>query len=102
MARAPSIAHKRMRRKAVRGRGSQPRRFMGRTTSGVLQILFLTGLTVAAIYLCWKLAAPFLEAFTWAFALAIACAPLRRLLFARMPRLPATLLIMALVIALIA
>jgi predicted PurR-regulated permease PerM len=59
-------------------------------------------LTGAAIYLCWKMTAPFMNAFTWAFALAIACAPLRSWLFARMPKLPATLLILTLIIVVIA
>lgn len=68
------------------------------STPGVLRVLFLTGLTAAAIYLCWKLVTPFIGAFTWAFALAVACAPLRKWLFARMPRLPATLLILAAVV----
>jgi len=67
-----------------------------------LRLLLLAGLTGAAIFLCWKLTAPFINAFTWAFALAVACAPLRRWLFARMPKLPATLLILALVIVVVA
>jgi predicted PurR-regulated permease PerM len=72
------------------------------STSGALRVLFLTALTAAAIYLCWKLAAPFIGAFTWAFALAVACAPLRRWLFARMTKLAATLLIITLVVVVIA
>jgi len=59
-------------------------------------------LTAVAIYLCWRMAAPFVNAFTWAFALTIACAPLRRWLLARMPPVAATLLIMALVVMVIA
>lgn len=55
-----------------------------------------------AVYLCWMLFAPFLHAFTWGFTLAVVCAPLRKWLFARLPRLPATVLIMALVIVVIA
>jgi predicted PurR-regulated permease PerM len=72
------------------------------STAGVLRVLFLTALTAAAVYLCWKITAPFLSAFTWAFALAVACAPLRRWLFSRMPKLPATLLIVGLVLVVIA
>lgn len=72
------------------------------STAALLRVLVLTGLTAAAIYLCWKLAAPFVDAFTWAIALAVACAPLRRWLFARIPALPATLLVLTLVVAVIA
>ena len=71
------------------------------STSGTLRVLFLTGLTLAAIYLCWKITAPFIDAFTWALALAVACAPLTRWLFARMPKFPATLLVVALVVVVI-
>jgi len=72
------------------------------TTLGVLRPVVLSVLTALAIYLCWKLAAPFLNAFTWGLALAVACAPLGKLLFRRLPRAWATLLIMAFVIAIIA
>jgi predicted PurR-regulated permease PerM len=72
------------------------------TTVRVLRPLVLTALTALAIYLCWKLAAPFLNAFTWALTLAVACDPLRKWLFARLPRLPATLLIMTVVIFVVA
>jgi predicted PurR-regulated permease PerM len=72
------------------------------STSGALRILFLTALTAAVVYLCWKITAPFIGAFTWAFALAVACAPLRKWLFSRMPKLPATLLIVTVVVLVIA
>jgi predicted PurR-regulated permease PerM len=68
----------------------------------VVHALALAALAALAVFLCWKLFAPFLYAFSWAFAFAVACAPLRKWLFARMPRVPATLLIMALVIVVIA
>lgn len=71
-------------------------------TPRILRAVFLISLTVLTIYLCWKLAAPFVGAFTWGFALTVACTPLRKWLFARMPKLPATLLIMAVVIVVIA
>jgi predicted PurR-regulated permease PerM len=71
-------------------------------TLRVLRTVALAVLTVLAIYLCWKLSAPFLNAFTWGFTLTVVCAPLRKWLFARLPRLPATVLIMALVIVVIA
>jgi predicted PurR-regulated permease PerM len=72
------------------------------TTLRVLREVALAALTVLAIYLCWKLFAPFLNAFTWGFTLTVVCAPLRKWLFARLPRFPATVLIMALVIVVIA
>jgi predicted PurR-regulated permease PerM len=72
------------------------------STLRVLRAVALAALTVLAIYLCWMLAAPFLNAFTWGFTLAVVCAPLRKWLFARLPKLPATVLIMALVIVVIA
>ena len=71
-------------------------------TLRVLRSVVLTVLTALVIYLCWKLVAPFLNAFTWGLTLAVACGPLRKRLFSRLPRLPATLLIMAFVIAVIA
>src|ERR1700687_5999586 len=71
-------------------------------TLRVLRKVALAALTVLAIYLCWKLFAPFLNAFTWGFTLAVVCAPLRKCLSARLPRFPATVLIMALVIVVIA
>ena len=71
-------------------------------TLRVLRAMALAALTALGIYLCWKLAAPFLNAITWAFTLTLVCAPLRKWLFARMPRLPATALIMALVLVVIA
>ena len=53
----------------------------------------LAALTLIAIYLCWLMTMPFLSAFTWAFALAVALSPVRKWLISRMPGLPATLLI---------
>jgi predicted PurR-regulated permease PerM len=71
-------------------------------TARVWRSIALAALTALAIYLCWKMLAPFVNAFTWAAALAVACAPLRRWLFARMPRAVASLLIIVLIIVLIA
>jgi predicted PurR-regulated permease PerM len=70
-------------------------------TLALLRAAVLVVLTALVLYLCWRIAAPFVNALTWAFALTIACAPLRRRLLARMPRLAATLLIMALVVVVI-
>ncbi|MGA7412612.1 MAG: AI-2E family transporter [Bryobacteraceae bacterium] len=88
----------------VRDRGSPhlEKVIRDENTIRVLRWVVLAALTAIASYLCWKLTAPFLNAFTWALALAIACGPLRTRLFARMPALPATLLIMAVVIVVIA
>lgn len=72
------------------------------TTVRVLRTVALAALSLLAIYLCWKLAAPFLSPLTWGLALAVACAPLRARLFTRLPPLAATLLIVALVIVIIA
>jgi predicted PurR-regulated permease PerM len=74
----------------------------GDGTLRVLRAVALAVLTVLAIYLCWKLAAPFINAFTWGFTLTLVCAPLRKWLFSRLPKLPATVLIMALVVIAIA
>ena len=52
--------------------------------------LALAALTLIAIYLCWLMTAPFLSAFTWAFALAVAFSPVRTWLTSRMPGLTAT------------
>jgi len=71
-------------------------------TTPVLRAVALSALTALAIYLCWKMLAPFVPAFTWAAALAVACAPLRRWLFARMPRALASVLIILLILAVIA
>jgi predicted PurR-regulated permease PerM len=66
--------------------------------SHALRALALAGLTITVVYLCWLMAAPFLSAFTWAFALAVALSPIRRWLTARMSGLAATLLIMTLLV----
>ncbi|HVW86065.1 MAG TPA: AI-2E family transporter [Bryobacteraceae bacterium] len=68
----------------------------------VFRAVSLAALTALAMYLCWRMTAPFLNAFTWAFALTVASAPLRGYFFARMPRVPATLLIMTIVILVVA
>ncbi len=56
--------------------------------------LALAALTLIAVYFCWMMTVPFLGAFTWAFALAVAFYPVRIWLTRRMPGLAATLLIM--------
>lgn len=67
-----------------------------------LRVMALAALTVLAAYLCWKLLAPFVYAFIWAFALAVVCAPLRKWLLSRMRPLFAAFLIVAIVIVVIA
>ena len=42
-----------------------------------VQTLVLTGLTVFGIYLCYRLAAPFLSAITWALALSVLFSPVQ-------------------------
>jgi predicted PurR-regulated permease PerM len=61
--------------------------------SHIVRALALAALTLIAVYLCWLMTAPFLSAFTWAFALAVAFFPIRRWLTSRIPGLTATLLI---------
>ncbi len=47
-------------------------------SSSHVHTLLLMALTVAGIYFCYQLAAPFIPAFTWALALAVLFAPLHR------------------------
>ena len=61
--------------------------------SHAFRALALAALTLIAIYFCWLMTAPFLSAFTCAFALAVAFSPVRTWLTSRMPGLTATLLI---------
>ncbi|MDQ2944860.1 MAG: hypothetical protein M3Y27_02770, partial [Acidobacteriota bacterium] len=42
-------------------------------------------LTAFLVYLCWQMILPFVSAFTWALALAIAGQPLRSRLIGRLP-----------------
>lgn len=69
---------------------------------GTLRSVFLIGLTLGFIYLCWKLVAPFLAAFVWALALAIACAPLRIRLVAHLQKFWVSVLLVAFVAIVIA
>lgn len=57
-----------------------------------VQTLVLLGVTAVGIYLCYRLATPFLPALTWALALAIVFAPVHRWLEAKVkhPNLAAT------------
>ena len=57
-----------------------------------LRTLMLVALTAIALFLCWQMVAPFLPAFAWALALAVAVHPLRSRLMARLPRTPAAML----------
>ena len=66
-----------------------------------LRPTILAVLTALMVYLCWRMATPFVAALTWALALAIASQPLRNRLTARMPAtLAALLTIVALIIGL--
>src|SRR6187549_1453030 len=49
-----------------------------------VHILLLMALTVAGLYLCWRLAAPFVPAMAGALALAVVFAPLHRRLERRL------------------
>ena len=57
-----------------------------------LRTLMLVALTAIALFLCWRMVAPFLPAFAWALALSVAVYPLRSRLMARLPRTPAAIL----------
>jgi predicted PurR-regulated permease PerM len=67
----------------------------------VLRAAVLVLITALVLYLCWQIVAPFVNAFTWAFAIAVACSPLRQWLFRRMPRSVASILIIALLLIVI-
>jgi predicted PurR-regulated permease PerM len=58
--------------------------------------LLLMAVTVVGIYLCYRLAAPFLPAFAWALALAVLFAPLHRWLASKLkhPNLAATICVL--------
>lgn len=58
----------------------------------MLATLALVTLTACALYVCWQMIAPFLPAFTWALALAVAVHPLPSRLIVRLRRTPAALL----------
>ena len=47
-------------------------------TAGHVRTLVVLGTTGAGVYLCYRMAVPFLPALTWALALAVLCAPLQR------------------------
>jgi len=59
--------------------------------------LLLMAVTVAGIYFCYRLAAPFIPAFTWALALAVLFAPLSRRLEKKIkhPNLTAAICVLA-------
>lgn len=64
-----------------------------------LRPTLLAALTALMIFLCWQMLAPFIPAFTWALALAIASQPLRKRLKMWMPATLAALLTITLLIA---
>ena len=47
-------------------------------TAGHVRTLVVLGTTGAGVYLCYRMAVPFLPALTWALALAVLCTPLQR------------------------
>lgn len=65
-----------------------------------IKTLVLVVLTGLGIYLCWRLAQPFLEAFTWALGLAVLFAPLQRWLEPRLKRPSLAAFVAVLVISL--
>lgn len=76
----------------------QARRTPPEANFALLRAVVLAILTALVLFLCWKIAAPFVNALAWAFALTVACAPLRRWLFRRMPRSLASILIIVVVL----
>lgn len=62
-----------------------------------MHTLLLMALTVAGIYFCYQLAAPFIPAFTWALALAVLLAPINRRLEKKIkhPNLTAAICVLA-------
>ena len=65
-----------------------------------VQTLVLTGLTLFGIYLCYRLAAPFVSAITWALALAVLFTPVQRWLERRVLRPGVAAMVAVLAIAL--
>ncbi|MBX3734537.1 MAG: AI-2E family transporter [Verrucomicrobiae bacterium] len=66
-----------------------------------VQALVLTGLTLFGIYLCYRLAAPFVSAITWALALAVLFTPVQRWLERRVLRPGVAAMVAVLAIALV-
>ncbi|KAF0192784.1 MAG: hypothetical protein FD165_554 [Gammaproteobacteria bacterium] len=69
-------------------------------SSGHVYTLVLMAVTVAGIYFCYRLAAPFFSSLAWAFALAILFAPLHRWLESKVkhPNLAATISVLVVVL----
>ncbi len=53
---------------------------------GHVQTLVLMAATVLGVFLCWRLAVPFMSALVWALALAIVCAPCHEWLESKLKR----------------
>jgi predicted PurR-regulated permease PerM len=70
--------------------------------NGILGTVFLAAITIVLIYLTWRLTAPFPNAFTWAFALAVTAGPAHRWFPARVSNIVATLLTIAAIVFVIA
>lgn len=68
--------------------------------SGRISVVVLLATTLAGLYLCYLLAAPFLPALTWALVLAVLFVPVHRLIEARVKLKDVAALISVLVVAL--
>jgi len=90
--------HERDKEITASGRGGATQQ---ETTLMVLRASVLVLITALVLYLCWQIVLPFVNAFVWAFAIAVACSPLRQWFFARLPRAAAALLIIALLLIVI-
>ena len=66
-----------------------------------VQTLVLMGATATGIYLCYRLATPFLSALVWALALAVMCSPLQRWLESKLKRPNLAAMVSVLVIGLV-
>jgi predicted PurR-regulated permease PerM len=69
-------------------------------TAGHERTLVVLGCTVAGVYLCYRMALPFLPVLTWAFALAVVFAPFQRWLESKFKRPGAAALVAVLLIGL--
>jgi predicted PurR-regulated permease PerM len=70
-------------------------------SSSHVHTLVLMAVTVVGLYLCYRLAAPFLPALAWALALAVLCAPFHRWLMSKLNRPNLAAILCVLVVALI-
>ena len=64
-------------------------------------VWFLMVLTGIVLYLCWMIAAPFLSAITWPFALCVVMNPIRQRLITRLPKSAVAVAMLVFVVAII-